>query len=142
MKSFLILTLGISIVLEATLFSYPLTLVVIGVLATGLGIRASVLAIVAGLILDLFLLRTIGQTSLFYLSVCWLASRYQKKIYVGNIFYYLIFFAVISTIYTFIFNRFISAWIIAGFTLSGIIINLVLYKQIPAVFEDKKKLSI
>ena len=104
MRWLIVILLITSSIIEATLFSFPLTLCIVAVIAILTGTRFASLLFLTGIVLDLFAMRTIGQASLFFLITCWVSSRYQRKIYLGQLFTTTLFVATTIVIYDLIFR--------------------------------------
>ena len=79
MKILLILVLLLSIIIESTLATIPLTLLLV-VLISGLDPKeAGAFAFVGGVLLDFMSFRTLGQSSLFFLAIVILVHRVRRK---------------------------------------------------------------
>lgn len=80
MSAFWILILLLAIILEGSLTFLPLVFLVLLVLAVKeRESRIFFLAFFAGIILDVFYLKTVGTTSIFFLSFLFLLLLYQRK---------------------------------------------------------------
>lgn len=132
----------LAILFESTIFPMPLTLVFICVFSILMGESIAVLAFIAGLVLDLFLLRQIGMDSLIFLLIVYVASRYQRKMSVSNIFYPGFFIAFVSLLYVYMFFQKIDFWQILFSTLLGIVLITVFTRFLPTVVDDRKRLVL
>lgn len=80
----IILVLFLCILIESTVLPFPITfLVAVALCMTSVQKQAMTIALITGVLLDLFLLRPLGVSALFLLSVVFLLSAYRKKIYAG-----------------------------------------------------------
>jgi rod shape-determining protein MreD len=138
MKYMLFTVLLISVFLETTIVNFPLTLVLIVLISMTQGDRASVLAFIAGVIYDFFSQRPIGSTSLFFLAVCWVISKYQRKLYLSGFFVPLIFVAVITAIYQLVFIRHIHIFQIVICVIMSAICLLVINRYLPEIDATEK----
>lgn len=102
--AFFILVL-FSLILESTLFTFPLTLLLVLVCFFTMEENIIIPIFVTGIIMDFFTGRPLGMDSLIFLLVCFVASRYQSKIYMMNIFYLSVFTAAVTAGYTYFFYR-------------------------------------
>jgi len=96
----IILSLLTAIFLESALMSLPLTLVVL--LFAAIYTRDSLiflLAFLAGLILDIFSLRTLGISSLYFVTFVFVIFLYQKKFETGTLQFLAIFAFLGSILY-------------------------------------------
>ena len=76
----IMLLIGISIFLESFIITLPLTLLLI--LFSSVAIQKKeiiALAFFAGILLDIFSLRTLGLSSLFFISLVFLVNQYKGK---------------------------------------------------------------
>lgn len=92
-------------VIEGSILSFPLTLVVLCALSFFQDERIRLAAFLSGIVLDIFTISTIGKTSLFFLLIIYLSALYQKKLNSQNIIYPLLFIIVTVTSYSLIFYR-------------------------------------
>ncbi|OIO14433.1 hypothetical protein AUJ73_02220 [Candidatus Gottesmanbacteria bacterium CG1_02_37_22] len=136
------LILLLSIVVESSVAVFPLTLVLICVFSLLLGESMVFLAFFSGILLDLFAMRLLGLDSIFFLVVCWLIGRYRKKIFIGNILYLLGFIALITSIYSYYFYRYVKVWHIIIAEIIAIILIYIINIYFPNSLNDKKKLSV
>lgn len=80
MTQLLLFVLGIAIVLEGTVTSLPLVLIALILIAVHLKTSdVFFLAFLAGIILDLFLVRQVGESSVFFLLVLFCIFLYERK---------------------------------------------------------------
>jgi len=129
-------------VVESSVAVFPLTLVLICVFSLLLGESMVFLAFFSGILLDLFAMRLLGLDSIFFLVVCWLIGRYRKKIFIGNILYLLGFIALITSIYSYYFYRYVKVWHIIIAEIIAIILIYIINIYFPNSLNDKKKLSV
>ncbi|PIR08644.1 hypothetical protein COV53_01940, partial [Candidatus Gottesmanbacteria bacterium CG11_big_fil_rev_8_21_14_0_20_37_11] len=125
------LILLLSIVVESSVAVFPLTLVLICVFSLLLGESMVFLAFFSGILLDLFAMRLLGLDSIFFLVVCWLIGRYRKKIFIGNILYLLGFIALITSIYSYYFYRYVKVWHIIIAEIIAIILIYIINIYFP-----------
>ncbi len=96
----IIFFLILSILLEATVTTLPLSLVVL--LFSGIVSRRSEIFIIAffgGLLLDILTLRTLGLSSLYFITVVFVSLIYERKFETDTPLFILVFSFVSSFIY-------------------------------------------
>lgn len=108
MNAFFFFLTVVSILLETSTMSLPLTASLITAMSLVLGFDAAGIAFAAGLLFDLFALRPLGLSGLYFLLVCFVAGRYQSKIFSGNTFYTIIFLFAATVGYQFLFFRLVD----------------------------------
>lgn len=140
MKLFLIIATFICIILESTLLSVPLTLVLF-MLFIPLTADAYLWGFTTGIILDIFSARLIGIDSLIMLSIVYIFSRYNRKIYPGQNAITLIIQLVIITIYSLIFYKNMDKLTMLIFLILTGIIYSVIINLLPQNI-GKKRLSL
>lgn len=105
MKFIIPILAGLSILLETSVFPFPLTLLTLFIVAiSGVG-NSYLLAFCAGLILDFFSLRILGISSCYFLLVLYLLERYSKKIQFQNKFFQIVYLAGVTVLYSYLFYR-------------------------------------
>ncbi|MBI2616534.1 hypothetical protein HYW55_00170 [Candidatus Gottesmanbacteria bacterium] len=105
MKLFLLFVIGMSILLEATLFPFPLTLVTILIFAVSGIEETALIALLGGLLLDFFSMRYIGVSSIYFLATLFLLTRYSKKVQFQNKFFQLLYLFGATVFYSFLFYK-------------------------------------
>ncbi len=103
MKILFLFAVGISIIAESSFFSVPLTLIIFISILPFIEENGGVWAFVTGIILDLFIPRTVGLDSIIMLVIVYIFRRYHKKIYSGHNLFTLILQIIIISIYTYFF---------------------------------------
>lgn len=141
MKIILALLILISVILESTFFSFPLTLIVIAVCASYLDKNAKIVAFLTGLLLDIFSMRLIGADSLFFLSLLLVEERYQKKFHSGRFLFRINFLFLAVVIYNLLFYRYLDFGKLVAAVGFGAIL-MFLSRQILSKTEVKKRLAI
>ncbi len=104
MQKILFVGIIIALILEGTLTSLPLVLMMLLITATK--IKSSdgfFLAFSAGFILDVLLLRPLGETSVYFLIVLLLLVLYERKYEVASVLFVTIATFIVSSIYYLIF---------------------------------------
>ncbi len=134
--------LFLSLILEATVFSFPLTLFAVSTLSLIMAEKIIFPAFASGLILDLFLGRMLGTDSLFFLFIVWLADSLQKKILVVNQIYFVLFIISVTIFYSLIFYRYIDPWLIFSAVFAAFCFNWIWRRIGIGTNEENKKLSI
>jgi len=142
MKGKLIFILLAAAIFESTIVPFPLTLLVISVYALNFGGNAAIWAFAGGLFLDYFSFRSLGLTSLFFLCICWVVERYQKKLHIGSVAYFIIFFAVLSAIYGFLFYKYITVIAIVQSIILGSILLATVSTMARNSSESKKRIKV
>jgi rod shape-determining protein MreD len=137
-----LLILSICVVFESTLTTFPLTLIFITLLSIYFKRMAIVWAFVSGIVLDLFLLRTLGFDSIFFLIVVWVVHRYRKKIFMENIIYPFLFAGIICSLYGYLMYRAIRPWQIIFSMVITIIVIILITRFFPYLGEDRNKLRV
>lgn len=106
MQYFLGLLLLIAILLEGTVTTVPLVLVILILHAVCIKkVEIFFIAFVAALLLDVFLIRGTGPTSIFYLCTLLLIFLYEKKYEIKSLFFVLLITGLSCTLYLFIFVK-------------------------------------
>ena len=131
----------IAIIAETTLLPFPLTLLIIMFSLTIDEENTSVYALLAGLLLDLFALRLLGVSSLFFLGLCLIKQKYGQKISFGSWMIQLPYFLLAVIVYSYLFYHYINIWYLTtlaslGFLLFG------LFKPYLPKENDKKRLKV
>lgn len=141
MKIAQILILLISIVLESTILPYPLTLSVVIIFSSMRIESADVWAFIGGILLDLFIPRTMGLDSLYFLAVIIIIRRYQKKWHSGQLFF--TFFVMLGTllIYVYLFYRNINPVHFSAILGINLLSSWIAGKSVYRL-DNKKRLSM
>lgn len=133
MQYFFIILLFIGILLEGTVTTLPLVLVILILYSICIKkIEIFLIAFISGMLLDIFLVRAIGLTSIFYICVLLLISLYERKYEVKSPFFVLLITGLVCALYLFIFSRHtVVLQTIISMLLSGGIFSLsrVLFKD-------------
>lgn len=87
MNGFFFFLMVLSVLLETSAIPVPLTTGLVTALSLVLGFQAAGIIFISGLLFDLFTLRPLGASAMYFLLICFLAGRYQRKIFSGNTFY-------------------------------------------------------
>lgn len=90
MKLVLLVIFFVSTVMETTQMTIPLTASLLTAGALLLGRDSAMVLFFGGLLLDVFSLRYLGQSSIYFLLVGMVAGRYQRKFFSGNASYAMI----------------------------------------------------
>ena len=102
---YIIPSIFISVVLESTLVALPVTLAVIVFAAiVTQGKSIFLLAFIAGLLLDILALRTIGVSSLVFVVLIFLIYQYSGKFEIKTLNFFAVFIFFSSLSYLFIIN--------------------------------------
>lgn len=128
------------IFLESSVVSYPLTLLSITILSIFRQDKVTILAFVAGLTLDLFLIRPLGVDSLYFLLLLYLGARYSKKIYEGAFIYRSAYLMVSFIFYSFLFYKTLN---VVSLLITVIATSIILFwfeKFFP--IKDKRRLAV
>ena len=129
MRWFSAILLFLVSIIEATLFSFPLTASFVAVVAVVTGMRFASLVFFLGFVLDLFTMRTLGQTSLFFLIICLVFSRYQRKIYLGQLLTTTLFVGGTIAAYDLIFHGYFKIINVIGGVLIGSFLMFVVNRS-------------
>lgn len=139
-KIVLIAVLLVSIVLESTIISFPLSAIALILLNASFKDGKIIWAFFAGLVLDLFSGRILGSSSLFFLLVGWISYRYRKKIHPMNFYYQFFFLILVLSLYSFIFYRYLNFWGLILGAVFGALILRIIKKSYPFIGEKKRLL--
>lgn len=116
----------VSIILESTLWPYPLTLVMVFMLISFFPQNSLLLIFLAGVILDLFNLRLLGMDSLIFLLIYTVIDRYSKKLQKENILFSLTILGTALITYNLLFFRnFDPVETLITLVLSGVLYVLI-----------------
>lgn len=140
MKFFLIFFIILGALLESTVISFPVMLIVIVTLSTYAEENVFLWAFLAGFLLDILTLRTLGVDSLFFLASSMVVVRYKKILHPGRFLYQLAYLLIVYSLYSFIFYRQLT---VPGIVSAGIfgVVLLILFERLFA-FENKRKLTV
>ncbi|MCJ7740591.1 hypothetical protein MUP32_04735 [Candidatus Microgenomates bacterium] len=131
----------LTILVESTILSVPLTLSYILVMIILFETGTVFWIFLAGLLLDLFAHRLFGISSLFFLFVFLAVRRYQEKINVNHFFYTVLFLGITCSLYLLLIYRYLN-WekllLGVGF---GAIVFLILGK-VQNNIKGRKKLTL
>lgn len=141
MKIILYILLLTIIILETTLIAFPFSLIFILLVSIYLPAEVIIMAFLAGLLLDIFSLRHLGGSSLFFLVFTWIGGRYQKKLYPGNPFFRILFINSAVIFYIFLFYKNINIEKIVAFALTVTLLILFVDRIFPKT-SGKMRLSI
>lgn len=95
----------VSIILESTLWPYPLTLIMVFMLISFFPQNSLMLIFTAGVILDLFSIRLLGIDSLIFLIIYAVIDRYSRKFQKENILFSLTILGISLVFYNLLFFR-------------------------------------
>lgn len=126
---FFIIAIVLSVFIESTLIQIPILLSVLLFLTLIYENPASLLiAFLAGVILDILMVRSIGSSSLFFLLYFFLVIQYGRKFEIKSNLSVFIFSLIGGGIYAFIFNydNFIFQAVVTA------VFSVLLYRIIPA----------
>lgn len=110
MKLVLLIIFFVSTVMETTQMTIPLTASLLTAAALLLGRDSAMVLFLGGLLLDLFSLRYLGQSSIYFLIVGMVAGRYQRKFFSGNVSYAMIILFASTAGYQWINTQRIDIW--------------------------------
>jgi cell shape-determining protein MreD len=104
MQKLLVGLVVIALILEGSLTSMPLVLLSLLLFRVVMrGNNGFLLAFLAGIILDVFLLRPLGQTSVYFLVVLFIIGMYEKKFEINSLPFITLATLVTSYLYLIIF---------------------------------------
>lgn len=104
MQKLLVGLLIMAVLFEGTITSLPLVLMMLIITATQIhSTNIFLVGFVGGIVLDIVLIRPIGETSSYFLIILFLMSMYEKKYEVGSALFVTIFTFIASGIYFLIF---------------------------------------
>lgn len=138
----LALLLGfLTILVESTILSVPLTLPYILVMVIIFESETVFWVFLAGLLLDLFTHRTLGVSSLFFLFVYLTIKRYREKINVNHFFYTILFLGITCSLYLLLTYRYLNWEKLLSGVGFGVIVFLILGK-VQNNIKGRKKLTL
>ena len=127
----LVLMILTGIVSETVFYAYPFTMLMVMITVLSLGADGLLWVFLAGLILDLAKLTTIGTDSIIFLLVTAVMLRFNRRFNFSNFVNVLIFITGIQTLYSyFIYNKFFELQNI----LFSVIFSFLLLYFLPLVF--------
>lgn len=85
MKRIFLPVILLSVILETTHVTTPLTASLLTAMALLLGREAALVLFIGGVLLDVFSLRLLGLSGMYFLLIGMLTGRYQRKIFSGNL---------------------------------------------------------
>ncbi len=131
----------LAIIIEATLVSFPFTLLFIALIASIWSTEAIYWSFLGGLVLDIFAFRLLGISSIFFLAVVWFTKRFKKKFHQGWVYYQFFILIIITVFYSLVIYRHIDALEMALAVIAEALILFVLRNLIPSE-DERKKLSL
>lgn len=133
--------LFLSIIVESTIISFPVTLLVITLIVSIFEEEAVYWAFTAGLILDIFAFKLLGISSLFFLTIVWTKERFRKKFHQGWMYYQLFTLIAVIALYSLLNYHHIDIW---ELVITSILAGLILFgiRNILPKEGSSKKLSI
>jgi cell shape-determining protein MreD len=138
----LILILFTLMLIESSLWSFPLSLLLVLNLGLLMGDESYIWAFIAGFVLDIFTLRQLGVDSLYFLIVCFIIVKYQKKVNVVNYLYMSIFTGVVLCLYGYYYYKNINiSYIIMSIAGSLIALRLISW-YFPELILRRNKISL
>jgi len=118
----LAIILFMGVLLESTIFPFPLTLIFFMLMAAFWDDNIALWAFIAGLALDLFSGKILGGNSVFFLAIVWISQRYRMKLHPANLYYQLIFMLLSVIIYSSLIYKSVEIWKLLGATVCYAII--------------------
>ncbi len=131
----LALILFLCVLVESIWISFPITLLFIVLISIFRNDYIDLLAFLAGVILDLMTLRTLGVDSIFFLLLIYIGGRYREKIYEGAFIYRFLFLLITLVIYNWLFYKSFNPFSV----LIIIILSTVLLLCFEKIFPEKNK---
>lgn len=95
----------VSIIIESSLFPFPLTLLAVFIFSVSDIADIGTIAFTSGLVLDFFSQNLLGVSSLYFLFVLFLFERYSKKVQFQNRIFQGIYFIGATIIYSYLFYK-------------------------------------
>lgn len=141
MKIIIPILVGLSILLETSVFPFPLTLLTLLIIVvSGVG-NTYLLAFISGVVLDFFSLRYVGISSCYFLLVLFLLERYSKKIQFQNKFFQILCVAGVTLLYSYLFYLSLHIMTFVEIVLGGGIF-LLAFKGFLRKMRKGKRLSM
>jgi len=97
MINLIILTVT-AILAETIFYPFPFTLLIVITIILGMGYESLIWVFLSGIFLDIFALRTIGLSSIFFLILAALILRYNRRFQLANIIYIMFFILIAVTL--------------------------------------------
>jgi hypothetical protein len=142
MNIFSIILLLIATCLEGSVTTVPLTVTVVITLAITIGWWSLPWIFLSGILLDLFQLRSMGATPLFFLVAYWISDRYGEKFYTRSALYTSIYLLVVSALYSVLFYRTVEWFRIVLALTVGLVLLFILRSREPIHFKGREKLGV
>ena len=142
MQIALLIIFMLGILIESTIWMFPLTYILLISLSIILNREIYVLVFISGFLLDIFLLRPLGVDSLFFLLAVFIADRYKRKMSLNNVLYPLVYILGTVILYSVIFYKRIDIFMILFSVGIGSIIIFIIKNFFPTLVFSKKKLTV
>lgn len=142
MSIFFFLILLTAIILETSIFPFSLSFIAFSLLMQTRADDVSLFAFLGGILLDLFSLRLLGGSSLFFLLFVLILRRYGLKFYQGRLLFQFLFILAGMYISQLLFYPGVNwnVFIVISFC-TGIIL-LTIKRMFPDTLPTKKKLAL
>jgi len=105
MQKILIALVVVSLILEGSITSLPLVLLSLLIFRIAVSDNSGFLmAFLSGIILDIFLVRPVGQSSIYFLIILFLIGMYEKKFEVNSLLFIMLATFTTSLVYFLVFT--------------------------------------
>lgn len=141
MKIRLFIFLLLTLILETTVFPYPVTFLVIFLSLSYLGFSFMAESFLIGILFDLFSLKLIGTSSLLYLSILLVGGGFGKQISERNLIFQSGLFTLYMFIYQYLFYKYDLPVIVFNI-LTGILVLVILNRLIGGETANKRRLAV
>ena len=141
MINLIILTVT-AILAETIFYPFPFTLLIVITIILGMGYESLIWVFLSGIFLDIFALRTIGLSSIFFLILAALILRYNRRFQLANIIYILFFILIAVTLDLLIFY---SKFLTFNYFIISVSVGLLLLYFLPVIFRyrgGRKKIEV
>lgn len=134
------LLIAFCILMESTFIAYPLTLIVVVFINIAKRENSDLAVFFSGLLLDVFALRPMGVSSLFFLTLILIGGIYRQKIHEGTFIYRFGYLFIAFLFYNLLFYKSLNAVNIAVTIILGSLLLLRFERVLGP--KDKRRLSV
>jgi len=139
---FYTICLFIAVVFETTIAPVPITAGILALFALVFAGENPWIFFLTGLMWDLFSMHLLGTGSVLFLIVSWIAQRYKRKFYLGNMLYQIIFISVVVASTSLIYYRTIQPAYLGASVLVSFLLGRLITMTSGSRWEDTGRLGI
>lgn len=135
------IVLFISVIIETTIYPYPVTLIILSFISTIWENEAVYFALLSGIFTDIFGFRLVGTSGLFFISIIIAKERFQSKFHQGWMYYQFFTVNLIMIGYIYFYYKKINIWEILTLLFLNASLFIIRAKVLGKEL-DRKKLTV